>query len=198
MHRHGVRGLHETCQPCSPDGGAAMKGAVSAEVPNRDITRDEYRALQRLADVPRGIAETLMLAHGFTHELIGSLVLSGLAIVVTDIAKIGGETIRVELVIITETGRRVLEGLTARRARPGTAPAESDANVGLARRKVIEGSMTKPAKQAPATWDVYLARHSPVKWIGTVEAIDAYAAIAEAAKLFRVKQQRKLIAVRRR
>jgi hypothetical protein len=40
------------------------------------MTPDEYRALQRLADVPRGIAETLMLAHGFTHELIAGLVLS--------------------------------------------------------------------------------------------------------------------------
>jgi hypothetical protein len=40
---------------------------------------DEYRALQRLADVPRGIAGTLMHAHGFTHELIAGLVRAGLA-----------------------------------------------------------------------------------------------------------------------
>jgi hypothetical protein len=45
------------------------------------VTLDEYRALQRLADVPRGIAKTLMLAHGFTHELIAGLVLNGLATV---------------------------------------------------------------------------------------------------------------------
>src|SRR5882672_11683386 len=32
-------------------------------------------ALQRLANVPRGIAKTLMLAHGFTPELIAGLVL---------------------------------------------------------------------------------------------------------------------------
>jgi hypothetical protein len=30
-------------------------------------------------------------------------------------------------------------------------------------------------------WDVYLARHTPAKWIGTAEAVDADAAIAEAA-----------------
>jgi hypothetical protein len=30
-------------------------------------------ALQRLANVPRGIAKTLMLAHGFTHDLIAGL-----------------------------------------------------------------------------------------------------------------------------
>ncbi len=61
--------------------------------------------------------------------------------------------------------------------------------------------MTKRAKPRPATmssWDIYLARHSPAKWIGTVEAVDANAAIVEAAKLFDVKEPRKLIAVQRR
>ena len=61
--------------------------------------------------------------------------------------------------------------------------------------------MTKRAKPRPATassWDIYLARHSPAKWIGTVEAIDAGAAIAEAVKLFDVKELQKLIAVQRR
>jgi hypothetical protein len=33
----------------------------------------------------------------------------------------------------------------------------------------------------PTQWDIYLARHAPVKWIGAVEATDADAAIAEAA-----------------
>ncbi len=61
--------------------------------------------------------------------------------------------------------------------------------------------MAKRAKLRPATlssWDIYLARHSPAKWIGTVEAVDANAAIAEAAKRFDVKEPRKLIAVQRR
>ena len=168
-----------------------MKRAVSAEVANRHITRDEYPALQRLAVVPRGIAETLMLAHGFTRELIGALVFSGLAAVVTDTAKIGGDTIRVELVIITDAGRRALEA--ARRPQPGPAPAESETDVGS-----IESSLTEPARPPPTTRDIYVARHSPAKWIGSVEAIDTDAAIAEAAKLFGVKKLRKLIAVRRR
>ncbi len=73
------------------------------------MTPDECRALQRLADVPRGIAETLMLAHGFTPELIAGLVLAGLATVVTDTARIGGQTIKVELVMITDAGRRAIE-----------------------------------------------------------------------------------------
>jgi len=33
------------------------------------MTPDEYGALQRLADVPRGIAKTLMLAHGFIQSV---------------------------------------------------------------------------------------------------------------------------------
>ena len=73
------------------------------------MTPDECRALQRLADVPRGIAESLMLAHGFTHDLIAGLVLAGLATVVTDTARVGGQTIKVELVTITDAGRSAIE-----------------------------------------------------------------------------------------
>jgi hypothetical protein len=72
------------------------------------MTPDQYDALERLADVPRGIAKTLMHAYGFTHELITDLVLAGLVTVVTDTAKIGEQTIEVELVMITDAGRRVL------------------------------------------------------------------------------------------
>jgi hypothetical protein len=55
----------------------------------------------------------------------------------------------------------------------------------------------KPRPATSSSWNVYLARYSPAKWIGTVEAIDADAAIAEATKLFKVDDPRKLIAVRR-
>jgi hypothetical protein len=74
------------------------------------MTPDQHRALQRLADVPRGIAETLMLAHGFTQELIAGLVLAGLVTLDTDTARIGEQTIEVELVMITDAGRRAVEG----------------------------------------------------------------------------------------
>ncbi len=46
------------------------------------MTPDEFDALQTLANVTRGIAQTLMLAHGFRHELIAGLVLAGLPTVV--------------------------------------------------------------------------------------------------------------------
>jgi hypothetical protein len=54
-----------------------------------------------------------MRAHGFTPELIAGLVLAGLATVVTDTARIGGETIKVELVMITDAGRRAIERSSA-------------------------------------------------------------------------------------
>jgi hypothetical protein len=61
--------------------------------------------------------------------------------------------------------------------------------------------MTKRAKPQLVTrslWDIYLAQHSPAKWIGTVEAVDKNAAIAEAAGLFNANDPRNLIAVQRR
>jgi hypothetical protein len=73
------------------------------------MTRDQRRALRRLANVPRGIAKTLMLAHGFRHELIAGRVLTDFATVVTDTARIGEQTIEVELVMITAAGRRAIE-----------------------------------------------------------------------------------------
>jgi hypothetical protein len=72
------------------------------------VTPDERLALQRLAGVPRGIAKTLMLAHGFTDELIASLVLNGLATVMPDAATIGKQTIEIELVMMTDVGRKAI------------------------------------------------------------------------------------------
>src|SRR5260370_15960816 len=48
----------------------------------------------------------------------------------------------------------------------------------------------------PTSWDIYLGRHAAAKWIGTVEAADADAAIKEPAKKFNVQDIKKLIAVR--
>ena len=55
-----------------------------------------------------------------------------------------------------------------------------------------------PRPPEPTSWDIYLARYTPAKLLGTVEAVDADAAIAEAAKLYDVPDPRKLMAVRRR
>jgi hypothetical protein len=74
------------------------------------LTLDQRRALLRLADVPRGIAETLMIAYGFRRDSMNVLVLAGLATVVTETVRIGAETINVDLIMITDAGRRAIEG----------------------------------------------------------------------------------------
>jgi hypothetical protein len=56
----------------------------------------------------------------------------------------------------------------------------------------------RPLPQPPQSWDIYLARHTPAKWIGTVEAVDFEAAIAEATQRFEVQDTRKLLVVRQR
>jgi hypothetical protein len=80
-------------------------------MPNRpEVDADQRRALRRLSNVPRGIAETLMLAYGFRREVIAGLALAGLATVVTDAVRIGEQTIKVDLVIITDAGRKAIQG----------------------------------------------------------------------------------------
>jgi hypothetical protein len=74
------------------------------------LTRDQRRALQMLANVPRGIAETLMIAYGFPRETVNVLVLAGLATVAPDTAQIGEQTVEVKLVMITDAGRKAIEG----------------------------------------------------------------------------------------
>ena len=47
----------------------------------------------------------------------------------------------------------------------------------------------------PVTWDIYQTHPTPAKWLGTVEATDAEAAIEAAVREFRIDAKR-LIAVR--
>jgi hypothetical protein len=56
----------------------------------------------------------------------------------------------------------------------------------------------QPPKEASLlTWEIYLARSTPAKYVGRVEAADADAAIEAATKEFEVKDPKRLIAVRR-
>jgi hypothetical protein len=63
-------------------------------------------ALGILADAPHGLTE----AHGFTTELLASLVRDGLAIVQRQSMKAGGGDVEVTRVRITDAGRRAIEG----------------------------------------------------------------------------------------
>jgi len=65
-----------------------------------------------LADAPRGVSEeVLIIAHGFSAEMLAGLVLAGLATVVTETKTVHrGLTNDIERVRITTEGRRTIEG----------------------------------------------------------------------------------------
>jgi hypothetical protein len=75
------------------------------------LSQDRRRALQLLASTPRGTTEDLLvLAHGFSRDMVAGLVLAGLLTVVTETLRIGGPAVKVERVKITDDGRRALAG----------------------------------------------------------------------------------------
>jgi hypothetical protein len=64
-----------------------------------------------LAGTPRGLTEQFLLAHGFSVEMLSSLVLAKLATVVTEpMMAHRGATFMVERIRIADAGRTWLEG----------------------------------------------------------------------------------------
>ena len=75
------------------------------------FSREQRRALKKLAGTPRGLTEDLLIAHGFSVEMLSSLVLAKLATVVTEpMMTDRGVTTMVERIRITDAGRMALEG----------------------------------------------------------------------------------------
>jgi hypothetical protein len=74
--------------------------------PDSSIRR---RALVFLAGCPDGCTEGLLLANGFTVDLLVELVRDGLANATPERVVSGRETIELARVRITEAGRKVLE-----------------------------------------------------------------------------------------
>ncbi len=68
------------------------------------------RALELLAGAPHGATEQRMLAHGFTRRMVTWLVRSGLALRYRMPLRVSGRTIEVTYVMITDAGRRAIEG----------------------------------------------------------------------------------------
>jgi hypothetical protein len=63
-----------------------------------------------LAGTPRGLTQQFLLAHGFSVEMLSSLVLAKLATVVIEPAMARrGVTLMVERIRITDAGRILLE-----------------------------------------------------------------------------------------
>jgi hypothetical protein len=82
-----------------------------ATCPASRFSREQRRALQKLAGTPRGLTEHFLLAHGFSLEMLSSLVLARLATIVTEpMMARPGVTLMVELMRITDAGRTWLEG----------------------------------------------------------------------------------------
>jgi hypothetical protein len=77
------------------------------------ISVGSSRALELLASCRDGCTEAIMLAHGFTVQMLVEMVRAGLASVSTEPMVVGGRTMEVARVRITEAGRRALG-----RARP--------------------------------------------------------------------------------
>jgi len=66
---------------------------------------DRRRALELLAASRDGCTEAIMLAHGFTVELMVDLCIAGLAIATVERMVVGGRTVDIVRLKITEAGR---------------------------------------------------------------------------------------------
>jgi hypothetical protein len=76
----------------------------------KDTARsDRRRALDLLASRRNGCTEAIMLAHGFTVELMLDLCVAGLATATPERMVAGGRTVEVAVIRITEAGRRALD-----------------------------------------------------------------------------------------
>src|SRR5262249_36739274 len=69
--------------------------------------------------------------------------------------------------------------------------------VARSRSDSMDRKQPRMTKMPGRNWDVYLARRTPAKLVGTVEANDADTAIEKAAMEFEVKDPKRLIAVKR-
>jgi hypothetical protein len=74
------------------------------------MSRDQRRALRLLAGSPLGVTEAIMLAHGFTTEMLTVLVRDGLATATPQTVHAGKRPVEVVRVRITDAGRQVLAG----------------------------------------------------------------------------------------
>ncbi len=86
--------------------------ALQSRLPQkRHLSPEWHQALQLLASSPRGTTEDmLVLGHGFSGDILAMLLLAGLATVVTETLRADGPMIKVERVMITDAGRRAVEG----------------------------------------------------------------------------------------
>jgi hypothetical protein len=75
---------------------------------NARLSPKARRALELLAVDRRGLTETLLLTYRFTPRMLASLVSAGLATAQRQTVKVGGKTMEVVRIRITEAGREAL------------------------------------------------------------------------------------------
>jgi hypothetical protein len=83
---------------------------LRSQLPRKPQSSPEWRqALQLLARSQRGtIKDVLELGHGFSRETLATLVLNGLAMVMTETLSLDGGTTKIERMRITDAGRRAI------------------------------------------------------------------------------------------
>jgi hypothetical protein len=74
----------------------------------RRLSAEARRALELLAGSLDGVNEPLLLAHGFSRQLLAGFVRSGLATWHHKTMRAGGRTIEVNYMMITAAGRNAL------------------------------------------------------------------------------------------
>ena len=88
-------------------------GTPGKKPPARSIRRLEpkqHRALQVLASSgPVGMTEAILLAHGFSNELLDGMARAGLVVVTTSTVRAGAKIIAVSRLWITEAGRKAMD-----------------------------------------------------------------------------------------
>jgi hypothetical protein len=92
--------------------GGAIAGI--GEVPSTSsvghVSHEQRRALKKLAGTPRGLTEHLLMAHGFSVEMLSGLVRAELAAVVTELVREPrGVIYMIERIRITDAGRRAIK-----------------------------------------------------------------------------------------
>ena len=75
-----------------------------------ELSADRRRALRLLAGSSQGCTEAILLAHGFTIEMLIVLVRDGLATATPETVHAGRRPIEVVRMGITDAGRQALDG----------------------------------------------------------------------------------------
>jgi hypothetical protein len=72
------------------------------------LSRNHVRALRVLAGSPPGCTEAVMLAHGFTSELLNELIMRGMASASAGQMMVAGRVMQVIRLRITAAGRKAI------------------------------------------------------------------------------------------